>query len=51
VLRLCALATSYYQYPGEVTETLILGMNPLDEAASMEIGAIVLKLLSDFGLI
>jgi hypothetical protein len=26
-------------------------MNPLDEAASMEIGAIVLKLLSDFGLI
>jgi hypothetical protein len=35
----------------EVTETLILGMNPLDEAASMETGAIVLKLLSDFSLI
>jgi hypothetical protein len=35
----------------DVTETLILGMNPLDEAASMETGAIVLKLLSDFRLI
>jgi hypothetical protein len=35
----------------DVTDTLILGMNGLDEAASMETGAIVLKLLADFGLI
>ena len=34
----------------EVTPSTILGMNPLDEAPSMETGAIVLKLLLEAGL-